>query len=91
MEVWSEKVAQDYELHQVFSCLAYYHVKEDKLGLRVRKGVFVGFKKGIKANKIWDPKDKKIILRRDVTFDEASMVKLTHSQQVESKKTNRIS
>jgi len=53
--------------------------------------MFMGFKKGVKRYKIWDPKDKKIILSRDVTFDEASMVKTTDSQQVESEKTNRIS
>ena len=43
------------------------------------------------ATKFWDPKDKKIILSRDVTFDEASIVKSMNSQQMESEKTNRIS
>jgi len=62
-----------------------------KLGPRARKCVFVGFKKGVKGYKIWDPKDKKIILSRDITFDEASMVKSTDSQQVKSEKTNGIS
>jgi len=52
--------------------------------------VFIRFKKGVKDYKIWDPKDKKCILRRDVMFDEASMVKPTNSQQVESQTTNRI-
>ena len=47
---------------------------------RAKKGVFVGFKKGVKGCKLWDPKDKKFILSRDVTFDEASMVKPTNSQ-----------
>jgi len=45
--------------------------------------VIVGFKKGVKSYKIWDSMDKKFILSRDVTFDEASMVKPTGSQQVE--------
>jgi len=76
---------------RIFGCPAYYHVKEDKLDPRVRKGVLMGFKKGVKSYKIYNPKDKKIILSRDVTFDKASMVKLTDSQQAESKKTNRIS
>ena len=35
--------------------------------------------------------DNKIILSMDVTFDEASTVKPTDSQQVESEKTNKIS
>jgi len=42
--------------------------------------VFVGFKRGIKGYKIWDPKDRKFILSRDVKFDEASMLKPTISQ-----------
>jgi len=33
----------------------------------------------------------KIILRRDVTFDKALMVKPTDSQHVKSEKTNKIS
>ena len=49
------------------------------MGLRAKKGVLVGFKKNVKGYKIWDLKDKKFILSRDVTFDEASMVKPTES------------
>jgi len=49
--------------------------------------MLIGFKKGVKGYKKWDPKDKKIILSRDVTFDETSMVKPTDSQQVKSEKT----
>ena len=52
---------------------------EDKLDLGANKGVFVWFKKEVKGYKIWDPKDKKFILSRDVTFDEASMLKPTIS------------
>ena len=40
---------------------------------------------------IWDTKDKKFVLSRDVTFDEASMLKRTISQQVEIEKTKGIS
>ena len=58
---------------------------------RARKGAFVGFKKGVKGYKIWNPKDRKFILSIDVTFDEASMVKPTNSKQVESQTANRIS
>jgi len=53
--------------------------------------VFVGFKKDVKDYKIWDPKDKKFIVSRDVTFDKVSMMKPTNSQQLESKKTKGIS
>ena len=76
---------------RVFRCPTYYHVKEDKLGPRARKRVFVGFKKGVKGYKILDLKDKKFILSRAVTFDEASMMKPKNSQQVKSQTTDMIS
>jgi len=91
LEVWSRKVAQDYDSLRIFGCPAYYHVKKDKLGPRVRKSVLMGFQKYVKSYKICNPKDKKIILSRDVIFDENSMVKSTDSQQAESEKTNMIS
>ena len=91
MEVWSGRVAHDYDLLRAFKCPAYYHVKKDKLGPRARKGLFIGYKKDVKGNKIWYLKNKKFTLSKDVTFDEASMMKPTSSQQVESETTDRIS
>ena len=84
-------MAHDYDSLRVFGYLVYYHVKEDKLDPRAKKGVFTGFKRRIKGYKIWDPKDRKFVLSRDVTLDEASMMKPTNTQQVESEKTKRIS
>jgi len=79
LEVWSEKAAQDNDSLRAFGCSTYYHVKEDKVDPRAKKGVFVRFKKGVKCYKIWDPKDKKFILSRDIMFDEALMLKPTNS------------
>ena len=45
MEVWSGKAAQDYDMLKIFGCLAYYHVKEDKLDSRAKKAGFLGFKR----------------------------------------------
>jgi len=53
--------------------------------------VFVGFKRVIKGNKIWDLKDRKFVLSRDVIFDEASILKSTISQQVEIERTKEVS
>ena len=61
LEAWSEKTAADYDLLWVFGCPTYYHVKDDKLDPRAKKGVFVGFKRGIKGFKIWDLTDKKFL------------------------------
>ena len=90
LKVWSGKSTQDYDSLRIFRCPAYYHVKEDKLDPRVKKGVLVGFKKEVKGYKIWDHKDKKFVLSRDVMFDKASMLKFTISQQVEIEKTKGI-
>ena len=54
MKAWSERVSQDYDSLWIFGCPAYYYDKEDRFDLRARKGMFVGFKKGIKGYKIWD-------------------------------------
>jgi len=53
--------------------------------------VFIGFNKGVKGYRIRNPKDKKFILSREVTFDEGSMLKPTISQQVKIEKTKGIS
>jgi len=39
LEVWLGRVTQDYDSLQIFDCLAYYHVKKDKLG-RERGNVY---------------------------------------------------
>jgi len=35
----------------------------------------LGFQQGMKGFKLYDPKDKKIIISRDITSDEALLVK----------------
>ena len=37
LEVWFEKIAQDYDLLRVFGYSPYYHVKKDKLDPRAKK------------------------------------------------------
>ena len=67
MEIWSEKSAQDYDILRIFGCLAYYHIKLDKLDSRTKKAVFLDFKRGVKGYALWDLKDKNIVISRDVT------------------------
>ena len=40
-----------------------------------RKCVFLGFEKGVKGYRLWDPISKKTVTNIDVIFDEAFMLK----------------
>ena len=83
MEVWSGKPATDYHYLHIFGCPAYFHVRESKLDPRAKKAVFLGFNDGVKGFRLWCPDVRKVVVSRDVTFDEAVMVyqnKQTDSQ-----------
>ncbi|KAH9717295.1 hypothetical protein KPL71_021764 [Citrus sinensis] len=84
MEMWSEKHTQDYDSLRIFGCPAYYHVKDGKLDPRARKAIFAGFKGGVKGFKLWDLEDKKFVCSRDVTFNEASMMKVNSTLENDS-------
>lgn len=75
IEVWSGESATDYDQLCIFGCLAYFYVTESKLDPRAKKVVFLGFSEGVKGYKLWCPESKKVILSRDVTFDESLMMK----------------
>ena len=91
IEIWSGKSASDYDMLRAFGCPTYNHVSDRKLEPRAKKAVFLGFKRGVKGYKLWDFEDQKIVLSRDVTFDESSSVKSSSSQQVECGQTKGIS
>ncbi|KAI9196429.1 hypothetical protein LWI28_023860 [Acer negundo] len=76
-EVWSGQPVSDYDRLHIFGCPAYFHVTESKLDPRAKKAVFVGFSEGVKGFRLWNSESKKIILSRDVTFDESAMLKQT--------------
>jgi hypothetical protein len=75
MEVWSGKPATDYDFLHVFGCPAYFHVRESKLDPRAKKALFMGFSDGVKGYRLWCPDTQKVILSRDVTFNESEMLK----------------
>ncbi|TXG49586.1 hypothetical protein EZV62_025461 [Acer yangbiense] len=74
-EVWSGQPVSDYDRLHIFGCSAYFHVTESKLDPRAKKAIFVGFSEGVKGFRLWNSESKKIILSRDVTFDESAMLK----------------
>ncbi|GJW20938.1 retrovirus-related pol polyprotein from transposon TNT 1-94 [Tanacetum coccineum] len=74
----------DYSKLRVFGCPAYYHVSDGKLNPRANKGIFMGYGDGVKGYRIWSPSERRVILSRDVTFDEDNLFRLK-PDSVESK------
>nr|GEZ89782.1 retrovirus-related Pol polyprotein from transposon TNT 1-94 [Tanacetum cinerariifolium] len=69
--LWSGNFV-DYSNLRVFGCPVYVHVNEGKLLPRHVKCIFLGYGSGVKGYRVWcpDPKYRKIIHSRDVTFNE---------------------
>jgi hypothetical protein len=75
-EVWSGKPI-DYSSLKIFGCPAYVHVQSGertKLDPKSRKCTFLGFEKGVKGYRLWDPVSKKKVINKDVIFDETFML-----------------
>ena len=66
----------DYSDLRVFGCPVYVHINEGKLVPRAVKCIFLGYGSGVKGYRVWcpDPKYRKIIHSRDVTFNEDVIV-----------------
>eukprot|EP01018_Ginkgo_biloba_P012739 Gb_04588 [translate_table: standard] len=59
---------------QVFGCTAFVHgpdKKRQKLDDKSHKCILVGYSESSKAYRIWDPSQRKIVISRDVLFDES--------------------
>ncbi|KAG8503582.1 hypothetical protein CXB51_001580 [Gossypium anomalum] len=90
-EVWSGNPANYSDL-KIFRCPAYAHVDNEKLEPRSIKCVFLGYKAGAKGYKLWCPENKKVVISRDVVFDETAMLpdlSLKDSSNKENQKTRR--
>ena len=49
--------------------------KRNKLKSKFKKCIFIGFTKGAKSFRLWDPEKKSVFTSRDVIFDEESMLR----------------
>jgi hypothetical protein len=74
-EVWSGKPV-DYSNLRIFGCPAYAHVNNGKLVPRAQKCTFVGYGSGVKGYRLLCADSKKVIVSRDVTFDESAFSSL---------------
>ena len=71
-EVWTGNPV-DFNNLRIFGCLAFVHISNDersKLVPKSKKCVFVGYSKGVKGFKFWDPISKKMVINKDAVFDE---------------------
>ncbi|GJZ72238.1 retrotransposon protein, putative, ty1-copia subclass [Tanacetum coccineum] len=78
MDLWSGHPA-NYEMLRIFGCVAYSHVNQGKLKPRAIKCIFLGYPDGVKGYRLWrlDDVKPKIIISRDVVFNESLMYKDT--------------
>jgi hypothetical protein len=58
---------------RVFGCTAYAHVDNGKLEPRAVKCIYLGYDSGVKAYKLWNLETKKILMSKNVVFNEAVM------------------
>ncbi|KAE8674685.1 putative ribonuclease H protein [Hibiscus syriacus] len=66
-EVWTGHYVT-FDHLRIFGCPAYVHVPADersKLDAKLKECIFLGYKKGVKGFKLWDPVAKKIVIDRD--------------------------
>nr|GEX62887.1 retrotransposon protein, putative, Ty1-copia subclass [Tanacetum cinerariifolium] len=91
IEVWSGSPTNYSDL-RIFGCPAYAHVDNGKLEPRAIKCIFLGYKSGVKGYKLWCPETKKIVISRNVIFNESSMLQKDSSTNtpVESQQKSSV-
>nr|GEY69849.1 hypothetical protein [Tanacetum cinerariifolium] len=78
MDLWSGHPA-NYEMLRIHGCVAYSHVNQRKLKPRAIKCIFLGYPDGVNGYRLCrlDDVKPKIIISRDVVFNESHMYKDT--------------
>ncbi|OMO54668.1 Zinc finger, CCHC-type [Corchorus capsularis] len=72
---------------KVFGCICYSHVpsvRRDKLDKRSEMGVLVGYSESAKGYRIYNPVTNKVIVSRDVKFDELAAWKWPENEEIQS-------
>lgn len=72
-EIWSGNPV-DYSNLRIFGCPAYAHVNDGKLAPRAIECIFIGYASESKGYRLWCLESQKLILSRDVTFNEDALL-----------------
>ena len=64
--------------------VTYYHIRNNKNDPRAGNGLFMGSSSGVGGYKLSCLPEKKMVTSRDVTFDEALMLKMSTGNNVNS-------
>ena len=73
-EAWHKRKPIVHHL-KVFGCIAYSHIPSqyrEKFDEKGEKLIFIGYNDESKGYRLFNPKTKKLVISRDVIFDEAS-------------------
>lgn len=89
-EVWTSNEV-DFTDILVFGCPSYVHIPREersKLDPKSKQQcIFLGYEKGVKGYKLWDLKTSKVVISRDVVFNEKAI--LTNTQNKEEQLPER--
>jgi len=83
-EVWSGYTPNVAHL-RIFGCVAYAQVpevKRKKLDNHGKKCIFIGYSEELKAYKLYNPLTKKLVVSRDVIFNEAEAWSCSNEETV---------
>ncbi|CAJ2668206.1 unnamed protein product [Trifolium pratense] len=89
-EAWS-KVKPAVHYFKIFGCVAYAHVSDTqrkKLDSKSIKCIHLGVSEESKAYKLYDPANKRIIVSRDVIFDESKGWEMKDNKPAKVQTTN---
>ncbi|KAK4258396.1 hypothetical protein QN277_007851 [Acacia crassicarpa] len=82
-EAWSGR-KPDVSHLRIFGCIAYAHIpdqKRKKLDDKGEKCIFIGYEQRSKAYRLYNPLTKKVVISRDVEFDEANYWKWSDEER----------
>ena len=93
MEMWT-RAKLDLSNLRSFGCSAFAHHRDNKLGVRALRCIFLGYPEGVKGYKVWclEEGKERLIVSRNVVFNELEVpmikrVSAEHSRPEEDLKT----